>query len=104
MFPALEAELKQEVGTPPSPGTPQKSNTTRSEGIFWWHLFLAGDLDPQDRIICMNVFQLVCLQKSSKTQELLSFAKIFCVPFVKSSVLFERTFLLDSAFPFTDSS
>lgn len=27
MFPALETELKQEVCTRPSPGTPQKSNT-----------------------------------------------------------------------------
>lgn len=30
----------------PSPGTPQKSSTARSEGIFWWRLFPAGDLEP----------------------------------------------------------
>lgn len=62
MFPALETEVKQEVGTLPSPGTPQKSSTSISEGIFWWHLFPAGDLDPQDKIICTNVFHSVCLQ------------------------------------------
>lgn len=98
MFPALEAELKQKVGTHPSPGTPQKSST-RSECICWWHLFLAGDLDPQDRMICVNIS--LGLFTEVKYTALCNSA---CLPFVKSSVLFERTSLIEMAFPFTDSS
>uniref|UniRef100_A0A673U3J7 Cytosolic carboxypeptidase 2 n=1 Tax=Suricata suricatta TaxID=37032 RepID=A0A673U3J7_SURSU len=44
MFPALKTEVKQEVGTLPSPGAPQKSNTTRqkaySGGTFFWQEIL----------------------------------------------------------------